>query len=387
MSSHNFKDNPILRDSAWLLAYSDLTTAGDEEQDKYRYFGIVFWPDCSKPGARDVRAVMMMNKRNGEAARIVLSEQTLRQYMNGAGTHDRGNLETAIKDIQVTKRYLGAREQNPTAQKLYNFLWIIRNIHDPKELKDADFRNFFVPVEGRMDEKVIEYITLRERLKRNRPKNKPAPISQKLSEKPVPKEIVDPGTAPVNDGVPDLKPDTDFCWRQGKYPQLFNMIVAGGFPSTFRSLNAQSDDLNDDDLQAHAASVIYQGLCIIQKASFGLFDVIDESSSLDIGARLTFQTSERTFSLDANIGYLYSFLEVRDKNRKDQQGISVLSRAYRDLFVMQAYMRKTSHVPQAFADQVRAGSCYAPSEDEIKDLMAASGLRAGRQSGPGHLMP
>lgn len=385
MSSHNFKESPILRDSAWLSAYSDLTTAGDEGQDKYRYFGIVFWPDYTKPDARDVRAVMMMNKRNGEAARIVLSEQTLRQYMNGAGTHDRGNLETAIKDIQVTKRYLGAREKNPTAQKLYNFLWIIRNIHDPKELKDADFRNFFVPVEGRMDEKTTEYITLRERLKRNRPKNKPALISRKLSKEPVSQEIVDPGNARVN-SVPDVKPDTDSWWRQGKYAQFFNMIVAGGFPSTFRSLNAQSDDLNDDDLQAHAASVIYQGLCIIGEPRYGLFDAREELS-LDIGARLTFETTGRTFSLDANIGYLYSFLEVRDRNRKDQQGISVLSRAYRDLFVMQAYMRKTSHIPQAFADQVRAGSCYAPSEDEIKDLMAASGLRAGRQSGPGHLMP
>lgn len=386
MSSYDLERSSGVADDTWLNNYSDLTTAGDRVQDKYRYFGIVFWPDCTKPDARDVRAVMMMNKRNGEAARIVLSEQTLRQYMNGASIDDRHNLETAIGDIRVTKRYLGEREKNPTAQKLCDFLWIIRNIHDPKELKDADFRNFFVPVEGRMDEKAIEYITLRKRLKRNRPKNKPAPIFQKLSEERVPQEIVDPGNARVN-SVPDVKPDTDSCLKQWKYANLFNMIVAGGVSPTFRSLNAQSDDLNDEDLQAHAASVAYQGLCIIQKASFGLFDVMDESSSLDIGVRLTFETTGRTFSLDANIGYLYSFLEVRDRNKKDQQGISVLSRAYRDLFVMQAYMSKTSHVPQVFADQVRAGLCYTPSEDEIKNFMVVSGLRAGRQSGSDHLIP
>lgn len=387
MSSYDLERSSGVADDTWLNSYSDLTTTGDGGQDKYRYFGIVFWPDCTKPEARDVRAVMMMNKRNGEAARIVLSEQTLRQYMNGASIDDRHNLETAIRDIQVTKRYLGEREKNPTAQRLCDFLWIIRNIHDPKELKDADFRNFFVPVEGRMDEKAIEYITLREKLKSNRSKNKHASIFQKLSEKRVPQEIVDPGNAQVN-SVPGVKPDTDSCWRQGKYAQLFNMIVAGGLSAApcLPKVQRERDHLDDEDQQAPVASISYQGFCVIEKQNFGLFDTGSELS-LDVGVRLTFQTSTETFPLDANISYLYTFLESRDKHKKDPEGVAVLSKAYRDLFVMQAYIRKTSHVPQAFADRVRAGLCYTPSEDEIKNLMAVSGLRSGRQSGLGHLMP
>ena len=52
----------ILTDESESRSNSDLTGS---DQDKYRYFGIVFWPDVSKPGARDVRAVMMMNKSSG----------------------------------------------------------------------------------------------------------------------------------------------------------------------------------------------------------------------------------------------------------------------------------------------------------------------------------